>query len=946
MDAQDRMSEAGAVLSIAAGYHRLGAFHEAARLCGRILDDRPSHVGARHLLGLGAYQSGHVCLAVVRFRHAIATHPGYGAAYAALARALLDLEDASVALGVARLAAACGGGPSADAALAVAARRLGRPAEALAAQERGIVAAPQVPAGHANRASLLIALGQREAARPSLLRALALRPGAADAWAALAVVLPDARRRLLGHALWLAPSSAVVRHDLATSLEALDPTTARRAFREALAVDPGLAEAYAGLARLATGRGPMASGGSGDVVRFLTRAEALAPDNVAILNNLGGALLVRGERRAARGRLERALRLDPRSVDATNNLAGAVAEGDTGRAVVLRRRAAALAPAAPLAFNGLGLALHERGSLIPAGGAFASALWRQPAYVEAWLNLAALHLARRRTGDARAAGRRALSLRPGDPRGWARLGHVADATGDGATARRLLRRTIALSPADRRARIRLSELSTHAGEAASAHAEASRAVAIAPDDAEADIRLAEALAVGERRDEAAVARRRAYRKAPHLPSLQRALGAAAERAERPIEALAAYHRAAALAPASAEAYGALARMLRGVWRTDEGLAATRHALFLRPGYAAGHVERASLLTITEALAAAEHSFLRALSLSPGDDRIRFNMSFPLLKAGRLAEGWRLYDCALGDRRPPWRSLPMPRWRGEDLTGKRIFVESEQGIGDEIRFASCFSDLLRRVDGCAISTDPRLGDLFRRSFPTAAVVERHGGETVPAADFWTPAGSLPRYLRPTADSFPVDAGYLVPDPGWVQRWRDRLAALPSGPRIGIAWRSRRMMLESFADITAIEMWREVLTVPGAVFVNLQYDRAEFEVALARERFGVEIHAWPDVDLMTDLDAAVALAAVVDVGISVCVSVNDQLGAVGTECWLLWRGATGAWGGNRHPFYPNHRILTRRHDEPAAVSLAKAATLLRGRVAAWRRSARDAPGAPSP
>ena len=51
----------------------------------------------------------------------------------------------------------------------------------------------------------------------------------------------------------------------------------------------------------------------------------------------------------------------------------------------------------------------------------------------------------------------------------------------------------------------------------------------------------------------------------------------------------------------------------------------------------------------------------------------------------------------------------------------LVVLAEQGLGDEIMFASCLPDALARVGHLIVECEPRLAALYRRSFPQATVL---------------------------------------------------------------------------------------------------------------------------------------------------------------------------------------------------------------------------------
>ena len=72
----------------------------------------------------------------------------------------------------------------------------------------------------------------------------------------------------------------------------------------------------------------------------------------------------------------------------------------------------------------------------------------------------------------------------------------------------------------------------------------------------------------------------------------------------------------------------------------------------------------------------------------------------------------------GSRRQlPWQ----PPWGGQPLAGRTILVYGEQGIGDEIMFASCLPDLLEQAGRVIVACESRLVPLFRRSFAPAEVL---------------------------------------------------------------------------------------------------------------------------------------------------------------------------------------------------------------------------------
>ena len=382
-------------------------------------------------------------------------------------------------------------------------------------------------------------------------------------------------------------------------------------------------------------------------------------------------------------------------------------------------------------------------------------------------------------------------------------------------------------------------------------------------------------------------------------------------------------------PQEAMLWNTLATALAEDGRVEESLVFYHEALRIDPdfarvwhnlGYAYSHLGR---------LEKALEAYDRALALSVhASDRLegRHSRGVCLIGMGRLEDGFPEYEVR---HAPEFRASVLhwtkaPKWNGEDLAGKRVLIVGEQGLGDELMFANTLPDMARLVgaDGkLQIAVDPRLVALFQRSFPQAEVGIYEDRKTeakyvrifewAKAAgepDFYAPMGTTLPHLRKRATDFPRQA-FLVPDPERAARFRDRLAALGPGPRIGICWRSMIAGAQRKKYYSAIEAWAPILSFPGAHFVNLQYGDAKAELAFAQEKLGVKIHAFDDLDLRNDIDGAAALSAACDLVISAPTAAAALAGAVGTDVWFLTAGRT--WpqlGSDCYPWYRSSRVLS--------------------------------------
>ncbi len=407
------------------------------------------------------------------------------------------------------------------------------------------------------------------------------------------------------------------------------------------------------------------------------------------------------------------------------------------------------------------------------------------------------------------------------------------------------------------------------------------------------------------------------------------LGTILQALDRTDEASLHLEMALSLRPNWAEAHNYLGVNLKAKDRLGEAITHYREAIRRKPDYAQAHNNLGNALILRCELEEALKCFERATRLKPC---YRHFIGLVLLAMGQLAKGWReheyRWEVAEQGRKP---DLPYPQWDGSPLTDRTILVYAEQGLGDEIMFASCLPDLIDQAGRCIIQCEPRLAPLFARSFPTATVrgASREDFSWLsefPTIDACIPVGSLPLHFRSTRGSFPSAEGYLVPDPQKRKCWRNRLDTLGTGLKVGISWRSSVMGKYRGTHFSGLEQWAAVLGVPGVHFVNLQYDECSEEIKIFKEQFGVTVHTWEDIDLKSDLDDVAALTASLDLVITGATSVNAMAGALGVPTWL-YLTTEKYWfllGTDHFPWYPSVRIFpqaTRGEWEPVFEAIAR-------------------------
>ncbi|MGE3335089.1 MAG: tetratricopeptide repeat protein [Rhodospirillaceae bacterium] len=345
-----------------------------------------------------------------------------------------------------------------------------------------------------------------------------------------------------------------------------------------------------------------------------------------------------------------------------------------------------------------------------------------------------------------------------------------------------------------------------------------------------------------------------------------------------------------------------------------------------PDDAETHGNYALLLARRGEYREAESWYRHAIGVLRDDEQLNQAFADVLLIQGNFKDGWRQHAWR-HMRTEEIQPLVDQPFLSEFPSRDRAVAVLDQGVGDQILMASLIPDLSRRFAALEIECDPRLQALFRRSFPHVQFTRyrMRGPGNTPTPGSFGVAETGP-WLRSRFEDFPVQHGYLKPDPVLRRILRERYTEKSRGPVIGISWATRRVKLGPHKTLPLAE-WGPLLSMPGVTFVNLQYESDPVEVAAASRQFGARIITDTDIDPRGDLDAFAAQVAAMDLVISTSSAAAHVAGAMNVPTWVfvpLGFGGLWHWFLDRtdSPWYPSVRLFrqTKRGEWKDVVSRA--------------------------
>lgn len=286
---------------------------------------------------------------------------------------------------------------------------------------------------------------------------------------------------------------------------------------------------------------------------------------------------------------------------------------------------------------------------------------------------------------------------------------------------------------------------------------------------------------------------------------------------------------------------------------------------------------------------------KSLELNAGWEA-RETLGYAHLMLGNFEEGWKGYEAMLGRAKqrqfaPPYQDCPY--WQGEPNLD--LYVAGEQGLGDEISFASCLPDILRDAKSVAYECHPKLTGLLRRSFPQ---VEIHGTRGIIGTRWAKPdkgwrdgrewdayclSGTLAANYRKSEGAFP-GTPYLKADPERRIQWRALLNELP-GLKVGIAWTGGTNINFKHRRSLALEECLPILRTKGITWVSLEWQDPSTEIDLMDETHGIAIRHWPRAAESDDYDEQAALVSELDLVVTVTNSMTHLCGALGVPALVL-------------------------------------------------------------
>jgi len=328
---------------------------------------------------------------------------------------------------------------------------------------------------------------------------------------------------------------------------------------------------------------------------------------------------------------------------------------------------------------------------------------------------------------------------------------------------------------------------------------------------------------------------------------------------------------------------------------------------------------------------AKINYIKAKKIFPNNYDLQLSYAYLLLTKNRYNEAWDLFDSRLEiptikEKNKNYQIVKDKLFLEKKLSANdSILILREQGIGEEILFSSMYKDLLTKYKKISIEADPRLINIFKRSFNKNCFYEdgyfSNNKNKILNFNKIIYAGSLTKIFRKKEHNFPQTA-YLLTSTKTDKKIKDQLLKITKKPKIGISWKS---VVNIYGKLKSLEIknFKNIFDEKYSI-INLQYGNVEKDLKESKIA-GYNILTINEVDLFNDLDGSLSLLRNLDVFITVSNSTAHLAGALGIPTALICPKKSSTyfyWNyDKKSPWYNNIRIFKLDHSVNKTMSEVK-------------------------
>lgn len=271
------------------------------------------------------------------------------------------------------------------------------------------------------------------------------------------------------------------------------------------------------------------------------------------------------------------------------------------------------------------------------------------------------------------------------------------------------------------------------------------------------------------------------------------------------DAIEMYRKAGELQPKNIQVLLDFANILNANHRAEEALEKYYQLLDIIPNNSTVLYNIAYTLKQLNRLQESLPYYHRVLEINPNHVEAHFSYGLALLLTGNKHPenwtlGWAEYEWRWQrSDRGSFRRYQQPRWTGQDLHGKTLFIWAEQGLGDTFEFVR-YAHVAKTMGAhkVIVAVQNAVYNIIKMCPYIDQVIGLN--ESAPFFDYHVPMLSMPYFTKTKLNNAPNEVPYLFADPTLVDEWKENLKE-DTNFKIGICWQGNPNYPTQFSRIAS-------------------------------------------------------------------------------------------------------------------------------------------------
>ncbi|MDC6447989.1 tetratricopeptide repeat protein [Alphaproteobacteria bacterium] len=282
---------------------------------------------------------------------------------------------------------------------------------------------------------------------------------------------------------------------------------------------------------------------------------------------------------------------------------------------------------------------------------------------------------------------------------------------------------------------------------------------------------------------------------------------------------------------------------------------------------------------------------KAIKYSANNASLKLSLSYLYLYKNEFSNAWKFFDARIQNSKF-FRKKYNPELISyilkcnQNFSQKdKVLILREQGVGEEILFSSLYNDLIKYSDNITIEADPRLLNIFERSFNKKIFVKdgkfSKNIESLKKFDTVIFAGSLCKKFRRKNHDF-KNYQYLLSDKKKDKKIYSKLTLNNKKIKVGLSWKS---VVSIYGNLKSLNLNNfKKLFKNDRQIINLQYGNTEKEIK-EFENENCKIYTFNGIDLFNNIEDCMSILKNIDVFVTISNSTAHIAAAMGVRTILI-------------------------------------------------------------